>query len=80
MLILLSQQQKEGVIFTTERTYGPFYRMVPPREVVNHKEVKATFKNGVLEITAPIPAAATTAPYTVPVEGESEASKVKVAA
>ena len=73
-------ESKKDEWFTTERTYGRFYRLVPLPEGVNHKEVKATFKNGVLEIAVPVPAAATTTPYTVPVEGEPEASKVKVAA
>ena len=66
--------------FTTERTYGRFYRLVPLPEGVDYKEVKATFKNGVLEITVPIPAAASKAPFKVPVEGEPEAKTVKVAA
>src|SRR5438105_882793 len=37
--------------FTTERTYGHFYRVVPIPDGVNYKEVKATFSTGVLEIT-----------------------------
>jgi HSP20 family molecular chaperone IbpA len=53
--------------------------VVPMPEGVNVKEVKATFGNGVLEITIPVPAAAAKAPYKVPVEGESEAKNVKVA-
>lgn len=73
-------ESKKEEWFTTERSYGRFYRLVPLPEGVNHQEVKATFKNGVLEVTVPIPAAAATAPYKVPVEGEPEASKVKVAA
>ena len=66
--------------FTTERTYGRFYRLVPLPEGVDYKEVKATFKNGVLEITVPIPAAVAKAPHKVTVEGEPEAKTVKVAA
>jgi HSP20 family protein len=73
-------ESKKDEWFTTERTYGHFYRMVPMPEGVNHKEVKATFRNGVLEITVPVPAAAAKAPYKVPVEGEPEAKNVKVAA
>jgi HSP20 family protein len=73
-------ESKKDEWFTTERTYGHFYRMVPMPEGVNYKEVKATFRNGVLEITVPVPAAAAKAPYKVPVEGESEAKNVKVAA
>jgi len=73
-------ESKKDEWFTTERTYGHFYRMVPMPEGVNYKEVKATFRNGVLEITVPVPAAAAKAPYKVPVEGESEAKNVNVAA
>jgi HSP20 family protein len=73
-------ESKKDEWFTTERTYGHFYRMVPMPEGVNYKEVKATFRNGVLEITVPVPAAAAKAPFKVPVEGESETKNVKVAA
>ena len=73
-------ESKKDEWFTTERTYGRFYRLVPIPEGVNNKEVKATFKDGVLEITVPVPAAAAKAPYKVPVEGEPEAKNVKVAA
>ena len=73
-------ESKKNEWFTTERTYGHFYRLVPLPDGVNYKEVKATFKNGVLEIMVPIPAAEVRAPYKVPVEGESEAKDVKVAA
>jgi HSP20 family protein len=66
--------------FTTERTYGRFYRVVPLPEGVDFKEVRAMFRNGVLEISVPIPAAAAKAAYKVPVEGESQANTVEVAA
>ena len=73
-------ETKKNEWFTTERTYGRFYRLVPLPEGVDYKEVKAAFKNGVLEITVPIPAAAAKAPHKVLVEGEPEAKTVKVAA
>jgi len=73
-------EDKKEEWFTTERTYGRFYRVVPLPEGVNYKEVKATFKGGVLEVTVPVPVAETKAPYKVPVEGEPEAKKVNVAA
>ncbi len=59
--------------FTTERTYGRFYRVVPLPEAVDFKQVRAMFRNGVLEISVPIPAAAAKVAYNVPVEGESQA-------
>jgi HSP20 family protein len=73
-------EAKKNEWFTTERTYGHFYRVVPLPEGVNYKEVKAIFKDGVLEITVPVPAAEAKTPYKVPVEGEPEAKNVKVAA
>lgn len=71
---------KKNDWFTTERTYGRFYRVVPLPDGVDFKEVKATFANGVLEITVPVPAAAARAPHKVLVEGGPEAKTVKVAA
>ena len=73
-------ESKKNEWFTTERVYGHFYRVVPLPDGVNVKEVKATFKNGVLEVSVPVPVAETKAPYKVPVEGEPEAKKVEVAA
>jgi len=73
-------ENREDEWFTTERTYGRFYRVVPLPDGVNFKEVKATFRNGVLEISVPLPAAAAKAPYKVPVEGEPQANTVEVAA
>jgi HSP20 family protein len=73
-------ESKKNEWFTTERSYGHFCRVVPLPDGVNYKEVKATFKNGVLEVTVPVPVAETKMPYKVPVEGEPEAKNVKVAA
>jgi HSP20 family protein len=73
-------ENKKDEWFTTERTYGRFYRVVPLPEGVNYKEVKATFRNGVLEVTVPVPVAEAKTPYKVPVEGEPDTKNVKVAA
>lgn len=73
-------ENTENDWFTTERSYGRFYRMVPLPKGVIREEVKATFKDGVLTITVPLSAVAATATRTVPVEGEPEKKSVKVAA
>jgi HSP20 family protein len=73
-------ENKKDEWCTTERTYGRFYRVVPLPDSVDYKEVKATFKDGVLEVTVPVPAVETKAPYKVPVEGEPEGKNAKVAA
>ena len=73
-------EAKENQWFTTERTYGRFYRLVPMPQGVNYQEVKATFTNGVLEVAVPVPAAEAKAPYKVTIEGGPEAKNVKAAA
>lgn len=42
--------------FTTERAYGTFYRRLPLPEEAVVGEAKATFTNGILEVTIPAPA------------------------
>ena len=41
--------------FRSERSYGKFFRRVPVPEGVDIEKAKATFDNGVLEITMPAP-------------------------
>ena len=71
-------EEEKNHWYRRERTYGRFYRTVPLPEGVNPKEVKATFKGGVLEVTVPMRAAAATAPHKVEVHEPEE--KVTVAA
>ena len=47
-------EEEKNHWYTRERTYGAFARRVPLPEGVNLKEVTATFKNGVLEVTMPV--------------------------
>jgi HSP20 family protein len=47
-------EEREGV-YRSERSYGSFYRVIPLPEGVIADQAKATFKNGVLEITMPAP-------------------------
>ena len=63
--------------YRTERTYGRFCRTVPLPAGVNAKDVRATFKNGVLEVTVPVRAVAPV-PHNVEVHGPEE--KVTVTA
>jgi HSP20 family protein len=42
--------------FTTERTYGTFYRRLPLTFEVDPGQVKAQFTDGVLEVRFPMPA------------------------
>lgn len=61
-LTLSGERQKETKeekdnVYREEREYGSFYRSVPLPKGVKADEVKATFSNGVLEVTVPLPAA-----------------------
>jgi HSP20 family protein len=49
------QEQTEGGIYRSERSYGQFYRTVPLPEGVNPDQARASFKDGVLEVTLPLP-------------------------
>ena len=49
------QQRNEEGIYRSERSYGQFYRTVPLPQGVNPEQAKANFKDGVLEVTVPLP-------------------------
>ena len=49
-------EEKKGNFYRCEREYGSFYRAVPLPEGVKLEDVKATFSDGVLEVSVPLPA------------------------
>ena len=49
------QEQNEQGWYRSERSYGQFYRTVPLPEGVDPNQAKANFKDGVLEVTIPLP-------------------------
>ena len=48
------EEKREG-FYRSERSYGSFYRQIPLPEGTKTEEATATFRNGVLEITMPVP-------------------------
>jgi HSP20 family protein len=48
------EEEREGV-YRSERSYGSFYRVIPLPEGAISEQAKASFKDGVLEITMPAP-------------------------
>ena len=52
-----TKEEKDNY-FREEREYGSFCRTVPLPKGVKADDVKATFTNGVLEVTVPLPRAA----------------------
>ena len=49
-------EEKKDDFYRAEREYGTFCRAVPLPEGVKPEDVKATFANGVLEVSVPLPA------------------------
>lgn len=49
-------EEKRDDFYRSEREYGSFYRAVPLPEGVKLEDVKATFSDGVLEVSVPLPA------------------------
>jgi HSP20 family protein len=48
-------EERQGGVFHSERRYGTFRRQIPLPEGVNAEQVKASFKDGVLEVSMPAP-------------------------
>ena len=61
------EETKEHV-YRTERSYGSFHRVVPLPEGVKLDDVKASFADGVLEVSVPLPTAAAPAVRTVAID------------
>jgi HSP20 family protein len=67
--------RKEDNYYRCEREYGSFYRAVPLPETVKFEDVKATFADGVLEITVPLPAKVEPAPRHIEIEEAAKTTK-----
>ena len=71
------EEKKEG-FYTTEFTYGDFYRRLPLPEGVETKDAKAFFNNGVLEISFAAPKLAIKGKRLEITEGEPKKMTAKV--
>ena len=68
------EEEKDNV-FRCERSYGSFYRAVPLPAAAKLEDVKATFANGVLEVSVPLPARAQAAPRAVHIDDAETPAK-----
>jgi HSP20 family protein len=66
-------EQKNENFYRSECEYGSFFRSVPLPEGVRIEEVKATFADGVLEISMPLPARPEAKVRKVQIEGPAAA-------
>jgi len=60
-------EHKEGGVYQCERSYGSFERTVPLPQGVNPDSVQASFENGVLEVTMPMPKGQSQRGKTIPI-------------
>jgi HSP20 family protein len=68
-----TEETKDNV-YRSEREYGSFYRAVPLPDGVKLEDVKASFSNGVLEVSVPLPVKAEAKVRKVEIE-EAKAAK-----
>lgn len=61
-------EETKGNVYRAEREYGSFYRAVPLPEGCKVQDVRATFANGVLEVSVPLPAVVRSDAYKVAIE------------
>jgi HSP20 family protein len=62
-----TKEEKDNV-YRCERSYGSFYRSVPLPEGAKIEDVKASFADGVLEVSVPLPAKMEAKPRSVKIE------------
>ena len=68
-------EEKKDNFYRSERQYGSFYRAVPLPEGVKLDDVKATFADGVLEVSIPLPAKPEAKVRKVQIEESKPAAK-----
>jgi HSP20 family protein len=68
-------EEKGKEFYRCEREYGSFHRAVPLPEGVRLEDVKATFADGVLEVSVPLPAKPEAKARTVEIREPTKAAK-----
>lgn len=69
-----AEEQKENY-YRCEREYGSFFRSVPLPEGIRAEDVKATFTDGVLEVSVPLPVKAEPKPRVVQIDEGPKTAK-----
>lgn len=68
-------EEKKDNFYRSECEYGSFYRAVPLPEGVKLEDVKATFSDGVLEVSVPLPVRAEANMRKVQIEEPKKTAK-----
>jgi HSP20 family protein len=69
------KEETKDTFYRSEREYGSFYRAVPLPEGVKLEDVEATFADGVLEVSVPLPARPEATVRTIQIEEPKTAAK-----
>lgn len=67
------KEDKTENMYRCEREYGSFYRAVPLPEGIKMEDVKATFVDGVLEVSVPMPVKAESKAHRIEIEAPVKA-------
>lgn len=68
-----SANEREGNVYYRERSFGSFQRSVTLPENVDTSQVRASFENGVLEVTVPMPQQARQQGREIPIGPKEQA-------
>jgi HSP20 family protein len=68
-------EEKKENFYRCEREYGSFYRAIPLPDGVKLEDVKASFSDGVLEVSVPLPAKPEAKVRTVEIQEAPKAAK-----
>ena len=68
-------EEKKDAFYRSEREYGSFYRAVPLPEGIKLEDIKATFADGVLEVSIPLPVRAEAKVRHVEIEEPAKTAK-----
>jgi HSP20 family protein len=68
-------EEKKDYFYRSEREYGSFYRAVPLPDGVKLEDVKASFADGVLEVSVPLPTRPEANARKVQIEEPTKAAK-----
>lgn len=68
-------EEKKDNFYRREREYGSFYRAIPLPDGVKLDDVKATFADGVLEVSIPLPAESETKARKIQIEDSAKGAR-----
>ena len=68
-------EEKKGNVYRCEREHGSFYRAIPLFDGVKLEDVHATFADGVLEVSIPLPAKAEAKVLQVEIQDAAKSTK-----